>query len=93
MSRLVINMNQGYQMNPKSIITVTAQNLPMVLKYQGKEYVIKSTAKGGLHMIKDNFELPERPEPPPPPPDPPPDPPPNRIIIEGQKPQCKYGNE
>lgn len=39
-------------MNPKSIITVTSHSLPMVLKYQNREYIIRLTANNNLQMTK-----------------------------------------
>ena len=39
-------------MKPKTVLQVTDQTLPIVVKYNNKEYLIKSTASGSLHMGK-----------------------------------------
>ena len=39
-------------MKPKSIITANNDTLPIVIKFYGKVYIVKSTIAGGLHMGK-----------------------------------------
>ena len=45
-------------MTPKTTQSVNNESLPLALKFNDKEYIIKSTSKGSLHMSKNTDDKP-----------------------------------